>query len=162
MTQHTNLIGLFGICLLGLACGDEEDSNYTQFNALDDAISVEVGTTELGTEQIIELHSSTGQVVIGSATLSPGSGPVGTEHQLVVIVDNTWEAQVGQVRLEVDSGERGLEDFILNRDSADPGYHIIDIVSVGEENETRTDTFTIQLMSDEETTSTSADTGATQ
>lgn len=161
MTQHTNLIGLFGICLLGLACGDDEESNLTQFNALDDIFKIEVGPPEVGTDQTIELHSSTGQVVIGSATISPGSGPVGTEHQLVVIVDNTWEGQVEQVRLEVDSGERGIEDFILSRDSADPGYHILDVVSVGEENETRTDTFTIQLMSGDET-STVVDTGASQ
>ena len=120
--------------------GDEEDSNYIQFNSPDDAFIVEVGTAELGEEQLIELHSSTGQVIVGSATLSPGSGPVGTEHQLVVIVIILGKL-VEQVRLEVDSGERGLEDRYFKSRFCRPGYHTIDIVSVGEENETRTDTF---------------------
>ena len=52
----------------------------------------------------------------------------------------------------VDSGERGIEEFTLQRDSADAGYHQVDIISVGDVGEIRTDTFTIQLFIDETST----------
>ncbi len=155
----TNLIRLFGICLFGLGCGEESDSELEQFNAESDAFTVNIGPNVATDPQEIELRSSTGQVVIGTASLSPGGGPVGTEHLLVVEVADTWQGQVEEVILVVDSGERGTEEFTLKRDSADPGYHQLDIVSVGEEGETREDTFTVQLFAND---STPTDTGGAQ
>ncbi len=156
----TNLIRLFGICLFGLGCGEESDSDLEQFNAESDSFTVNIGPTAATDPQEIELRSSTGQVVIGTALLSPGGGPVGTEHLLVVEVADTWQGQVEEVILVVDSGERGTEEFTLKRDSADPGYHQLDIVSVGEEGETREDTFTVQLFANDSTPTT--DTGEAQ
>lgn len=152
----TRLFGIFSVLLL--SCGEESQNNYTLFNADTDFFEVIIGTETVGEEQSIELHSSTGQVIVGTATLSPASGPVGTEHRLVIEVADTWQAQVVQASVQIDSGDRGIEEFTLDRDSADAGYHQIDIISVGDPGETRTDIFTIQLFVDEETTQ-SVDTG---
>ena len=156
----TNLIRLFGICLFGLGCGEESDSDLDQFNATTDAFNVSIAPDADLTPQDIELRSSTGQVVVGTALITPGGGPVGTEHQIVVEVADTWQGQVEEVIVSVDSGDRGIEDFILKRDSADPGYHQIDIVSVGEDGEVREDTFTVQLFAND--TQSTGDTGATE
>ncbi len=152
--------GLFGICLLAFGCGEEEDETLSLFNASDDTFEINVGTEEVGTEKTIDLHSSTGQVIVGTATINPDAGPIGTEHELVIIVDDTWEAQVEKVRLTVDSGDRGIESFTMIRDSADPGYHTVSILSVGEEGETRTDIFTIELLANDNPTPSTTDTGA--
>ena len=158
----TNLIRLFGICLLGLGCGEETEENYTQFNATTDTLTVSIGPNADDTTAQIELRSSTGQVVVGTAVLTPGGGPVGTEHQLVVEVADTWQGQVEEVVISLDSGERGLEEFTLKRDSADPGYHQIDIISVGEESEVREDTITVQLFANDSQPAEEPDTGAGQ
>ena len=144
------MIGLFGVLLL--ACQESEEDNYNLFNAETDQLEVSVGIEEESEAQTIELHSSTGQVIVGTATLTPGGGPVGTEHQLIVEVENTWETEVTRAVLIIDSGERGEKEYVLNRDSADAGYHQIDIQSVGDVGEVRTDTFTIQLYAEEGST----------
>jgi hypothetical protein len=158
----TNLIRLFGICLLGLGCGEESETDYSQFNATTDTMTVSIGPEVTSESLEIELHSSTGQVIVGTAVLTPGGGPVGTEHELVVEIANAWQSQVKEVTIHLDSGERGEEEFTLKRDSADPGYHLINIVSVGEEGESREDTITIQLFADDSVATESNDTGANQ
>jgi len=135
-----------GFLLLGC---EEEEIEYSQFNGTSDIIEVSVGVDEELPPAEINLLSSTGQVVVGTATISPSGGPIGTRHTLVVTVDDEWEARVSRAVVTTDSGERGTEDFTLNRDSADAGYHQIDIVSVGEEGETRTDTLTIRLYAED-------------
>ena len=157
----TNLIRLFGICLLGLGCGEEENEDFTQFNATTDTLMVSIGPDADDTPSETELRSSTGQVVVGTATLTPGGGPVGTEHMLVVEVADTWQGQVEEVVISIDSGARGIEEFTLKRDSADPGYHQIDIVSVGDEGEVREDLITLQLFAND-TEPSSGDTGTAQ
>ena len=144
------MIGLFGVIFF--ACDESEEENYNLFNAASDSFEVSVGIAEETEAQVIELHSSTGQVIVGSATLTPGGGPIGTEHQLIVEVENTWETEVSRAVLIINSGARGEKEYILNRDSADAGYHQVDIQSVGEVDETRTDIFTIQLYVEEDTT----------
>ena len=156
----TNLIRLFGICLFGLGCGEESDSDLDQFNATTDAFSVSIAPDADLTPQEIELRSSTGQVIVGTAVITPGGGPVGTEHQLVIEVADTWQGQVEKVVVAVDSGDRGVEEFTLKRDSADSGYHQIDIISVGEDEEVREDTFTVKLFAND--IQTTSDTGATE
>ena len=133
---------------LFLGC-EEEEISYNQFNGTSDTIDVSVGADEELPPTEIDLLSSTGQVVVGTATLNPGGGPIGTRHMLMVNVDDQWEARVSRVVVSADAGERGVEEFTLQQDSADAGYHQIEIVSVGEEGEVRTDTLTIHLYSEE-------------
>ena len=61
-----------------LGCKDEEEVIYTQSNAKDDIITIEVGAAEELPPTTIDLHSSTGQVIVGSATVTPSGGPIGT------------------------------------------------------------------------------------
>ena len=61
------------------------------------------------------LNSSTEQVVVGTATLSPGGGPVGTRHELIVQVSEPWDTQVSRVTLITDSGDRGTETYELRK-----------------------------------------------
>jgi hypothetical protein len=112
----TNLIRLFGICLLGLGCGEETEEDFTQFNSTTDTLTVSVTPDAVESTTEVDLRSSTGQIIIGTAILTPGGGPVGTEHQLVVEVANTWQGQVEEVVISIDSGERGIEEFTLKRD----------------------------------------------
>ena len=100
--------------------------------------------------------------MVGTAVLTPGGGPVGTEHQLVVEVADTWQGQVEEVVISIDSGDRGVEEFTLKRDSADPGYHQIDIISVGDEDEIREDIMTIQLFANDTQPANGSDTGVSQ
>ena len=153
------LTGLFWTWVL-LGC-EEEEIDYNQFNSTTDVMEISVGTSEVLDPVEISLHSSTGQVVVGNASINPGGGPIGTRHTLVVEVNDAWESQVSRVVVVTDAGERGTEEFTLDRDSADPGYHQVDIVSVGEDGETRTDTLTIQLYTEEGTNLSSMDTGTT-
>lgn len=154
------MFALFGV--LFIACDESSEDSYNLFNSDTDQFEVSIGIEEETEVETLDLHSSTGQVIVGTATLSPGGGPIGTEHQLVIEVENTWETDVTQVILMIDSGDRGTKEYVLDRDSADAGYHQIDIQSVGEEGEVRTDLFTIQLYAEEESvtsTSENNDTG---
>jgi hypothetical protein len=145
-----------GFLLLGC---EEEEVNYNQFNGTSDTIEVSVGVDEELPPTEINLLSSTGLVVVGTAAITPAGGPIGTRHLLVVEVDNQWENQVSRVVVTTDAGERGTEEFTLQQDSADPGYHQVEIVSVGEEGETRTDILTIGLFTEEGTNVETTDTG---
>lgn len=130
--------------LLGSLC--QPDEEWARFNA-DDRLEVQVTApgTAPGEPVETELHSTTGGTLIGTAEIDPGSGPVGTDHDVWVRIGDAWEETVGRVSIEVDSGERGVESFELQRDSADHGLWNIELRSEGEEGETRTDTFLFQL-----------------
>jgi hypothetical protein len=141
------------IVVLGLAlggCTSGTDNDWFLFNSENDTIEVRVTEEEnLGDPVTIDLHSTTGAVVVGSATLTPGSGPVGTTHDLVVEVGETWAEQVGLVSVAADSGDRGVESFDLRRDSAALGLWVKSIESSGVAGESRTDVLTIQLFQEE-------------
>ena len=150
------LLALTLPALLGTVCQRGED--WTRFNA-DDRVEVQVTATgtEPGPAVETNLTSTTGGTVVGSAEVDPGSGPVGTDHQVWVRVADAWEDTVTRVSVEIDSGERGVETFELERDSADHGLWWLQIASEGAEGETRTDTFEFQLWEPGEDTA--ADTG---
>ena len=52
---------------------------------------------------------------------------------------------VQEVRIDIDSGERGTQQYTLTPDSAQPSLFVLDIESMGEEEEERTDTFLFSL-----------------
>ncbi len=129
--------------ILLAGCESDEEETYVQFNADDEALSVEVGAAEAGEPSSITLHSTTGEIEIGTATVDPGSGPIGTEHTITVEIFNNYEHMVDRVSVRTDSGDRGEDEFDLRPDSADEGYYERALVSVGEDGEQRTDTLTI-------------------
>jgi hypothetical protein len=131
--------------LLLLACNKDGEFEYVQFNAKDDSLTIAVGAPEELPAVSSELHSSTGEVVVGTVEISPGGGPIGTTHDIVVIVDNENEDQVDRVTVRTDSPGRGEDEYKLTQDSADEGYYKMQLVSVGAEGEQRDDVLTIRL-----------------
>jgi hypothetical protein len=132
-----------------LSCGDEDTVSYVRFNGDDDVVTISVGVEDLLDDVTIDLHSTTGEVVIGSATVSPGGGPVGTTHDVVVVIADDYEEKVDRVSVRVDSGDRGEDEYDLERDSADEGYYKLSMVSVGDDGEVREDTFTIKVWDED-------------
>lgn len=136
--------------VLGLAlsaCTSGTDTDWFLFNSEDDTMEIQVtASEELGEAVAIDLHSTTGAVIVGSATLTPGSGPVGTVHELVVEVGETWAEEVGLVSVSADAGERGTESFDLRQDSADHSLWVKSLQSSGTAGESRTDVLTVQLF----------------
>jgi len=120
--------------------------DWVRFNG-DDQVDVEVtADPEPGDPVSIDLTSTTGAVVIGTATVDPGSGPVGTDHVVTVLVDEAYSGDVGRVVVSTDAGSRGVEDHTLQQDSADHGLWVRTLTSQGAEGEERTDTFTFELF----------------
>jgi hypothetical protein len=146
-----------------LACTESDEVTYAQFNAETDQISIQVGSGEVLEATSVSLFSTTGTVEIGTATADPGGGPIGTEHTLTVEVYDDWENDVSRVSVRTDSGDRGEDEYDLEADSADEGLFQIVLVSVGDEGESREDTFTIRVWendsTDTEDTTGSTDTG---
>jgi hypothetical protein len=143
----------------------EDEIVWVQFNAdKDQTITVQVlpeGSPE-GEPVIIDLLSNLSTTVVGTATVDPGSGPIGTNHLLTVAVDDEYEEMVGRASVEVKSeavsdldgdGEpdaRDSDGYDLRRDSADPGMYAITLQSLGAADEQREDEFTIRLWTAEE------------
>ncbi len=148
------------LVLLALAaCSDEIE--YEQFNAEDDVLEVQVTAKEILPDASIDLHSSTGEVVLGSATVSPGGAPAGTLHSLVVEVIDAYENVVDRASVVIESDGYAERSLDLVRDSADEGIYKIELISQGEPGEERTDRFTIQLwdiVGDDDATATTTGT----
>ena len=90
------------------------------------------------------LTSTTGAVDVGDVTVDPAAGPVGTDHEVIVLVADEYEQDVGRVTVET-SGERGTQTHVALQDSADHGLWRVLVTSLGAEGEVRTDTFTTRL-----------------
>lgn len=134
------------LLLMGLNCDKGPDTEWVQFNGTDDHAELAVtAATEVGETMVVDLTSTTGNTVIGSLTIDPGSGPVGTSHSLTVEVFDDWEDTVTRVTMSLDSGVRGAAEFDMEQDSADPGYWVLDLTSYGVQDEERTDAITIRL-----------------
>ncbi len=140
--------GLLLLTLLG-GCEATEEVDWVRFNS-DDTLEVQVvDSEELGDAVEADLYSTTGAVVVGQASVDPGSGPVGTDHLVTVEVLDAWQDMVGLVTVQTDSGERGVEEHELVQDSADHGMWIRTLTSAGAEGEERTDTFTVLLWAED-------------
>lgn len=141
-------------------CSEETETEYVQYNGDGDAVQVEVGvptryvTDDEGSEvaEVVAtvLRSSTGAVEIGTGTVDPSAGPIGSVHRVVVQVYDDYATDVDRVAVRTESGERGEDVYELERDSAGEGWWVYELESVGEDGEERTDTFTFLLYEAEE------------
>jgi hypothetical protein len=138
------LLGVSIVLLTGFSC-TQDKTVWVAFNADSDAVTVEVTASEVGAAVATDLHSTTGASVVGSASVDPGSGPVGTTHRVEVHVDTDFVDRVGKVEVLADSGDRGSRTFSLLQDSADTGLWVVDVSSHGSSGEVRSDTFTFEL-----------------
>jgi hypothetical protein len=131
--------------LLALACNGDDELVVQPFNNAADTISIEVAPGPPGEAVTVDLTSNTGQVVIGSATVDPGRAPVGTNHTLVVQVFDEWEDRI-ELATITSQGDRGIEEYPLRQDAADPGFFDLTLTSLGVEGETRTDVWRVTLF----------------
>lgn len=144
------LVLLSGL-LAQFSCGGDPEEEWARFNA-EDNVSIEVTVElDLGLAVEGELRSTTGTTSLGSILVDPGSGPVGTDHELSVLIDDEFEEFVGRVTVLADAGERGQDEYELRQDSANHGLWVVTLTSMGESGEVRTDTFEVALWEAEET-----------
>lgn len=145
---------LLAVLPLLVACNGDDEISYVQFNSDSDLISVEVGVDELLPAVTEDITSSTGEVAIGTVTIDPGGGPIGTNHDIVVVIGDDWEVQVDRVSVlpyPVSVEDSGSFEYDLEQDSADEGYYKTILESVGAPGEVRTDTFAIRVWQAEDT-----------
>ena len=121
---------------------------WSPYNGGDDSLVVSVGAA-LGDDVSLDLSSTTGATLIGTASVSPGAGPVGTEHLLTVSLDEQFAWDVGRVTVEADS-VRGMTVHELVQDSADTGLWLVSVTSLGNDDEVREDTFRFVLWQESE------------
>ncbi|MEZ4319751.1 MAG: hypothetical protein R3F61_19705 [Myxococcota bacterium] len=126
------------------ACDKKEELVVRPFNNEADTVQIEIAPGELGPPVTFDLTSNTGAVMVGTATVDPGRGPVGTNHLLLIEVFDDWEERIELATITSD-GERGSEEYNLRQDAADPGFFDLTLTSLGAEGEARTDTWTITL-----------------
>jgi len=135
-------------------CDDAEEANWVVFNASNDTIDVTVGAKKSGPATSVDVHSTSGSVVVGNFSVDPGSAPFGTEHLVTVNVGDAWSEIVGRVTVTVDAGDLGTEEYTLRQDSANHGYWWVEVVSVDDGAISRDDTFTATLWQDDTIVST--------
>lgn len=133
-----------------LGCEEETATSWEQYNADGDVVSVSVGSADVLEAVTTVLHSSSGELEIGTASVDPGGGPIGTEHTVLVTVTADYAADVGRVSVRTDSGDRGEDEFDLDADSTGTGIFKQSMISVGDEGESREDTLTFRLWTEAE------------
>ena len=134
-------------------------TGWVAFNEDGDVVKVDVtAEATLGPAVSGDLKSTTGTQLVGTATVDPGSAPVGTEHIVTGDVATDYADIVGRATVSTDAGARGVEDHEMVQDSADHGHWQVTMQSLGTEGEVRTDTFTFHLFQPD--TSTVTDTAA--
>jgi hypothetical protein len=141
--------------LAPIGCEEDETIEYRLFNCEEDHTFVHVGEAEVLTGEAcdgadtLELHSSSCEVSVGLATVSPCGAPIDTEHEIVVKVNSTYSHQIAKVTATLESGSRGEEEYKLTPDSADEGLYKVTLISVGSEGEQRDDLLRIQLWEED-------------
>ncbi|MFZ5475258.1 MAG: hypothetical protein ACOZNI_00660 [Myxococcota bacterium] len=141
-----------GDCATAAGVDDDTtgDTGTTADTGGTDADTGDTGTSdEVPVVAAVSLTSTTGSVEIGWGCVSPAAGPVGTVHTMRVEVLDAYEADVDRVSVRTDSGDRGKDEYDLDHDSADIGFWMFEIESVGEDDEQRTDTLTFRLWVEE-------------
>ncbi|MFT4627235.1 MAG: hypothetical protein ACI8PZ_005916 [Myxococcota bacterium] len=144
---------LSAACLIVLACTSLSGCNkdeiiWDRVNGTDDTLMVIV-TPEgvLGDAIAIDLTPVLNRSnTLGTATVDPGSGPVGTEHELTVELSEDVEELVQRVTVKVSAQGRGSEEWELRRDPAFIGTWGISVESLGAPDEgRREDSFNVRL-----------------
>ena len=131
--------------LVVAGCDGDDTVGLVRFNNVEDTLEIRVTPNEPPGDPVErELRSNTGATIVGLGSVDPGSGPVGTEHRVIVAIDEAFAESVIRVRI-VATGERGEQRHSLLRDSASPGVWQLDVRSYGEPDEARTDTFAFEL-----------------
>lgn len=137
----------------GADTGDSGDSGDT--GGADTGDSGDTGDTgdsgDTGGDELVPevsavvLSSNTGAVSVGWGCVSPSAGPIGTVHQVKVRVAPDYKDAVERVSIRTASGDRGEDEYDLEKDATGEGYWVTELQSQGEPGEVRSDTFTFRL-----------------
>jgi hypothetical protein len=135
------------VLLTLLGCAEEDVVEYEQLNSSEDALEIQVGLQEESAALTLDLNSNTGAFVVGTATIEPGGGPVGTLHTLTVLItDEDLANKVDLVSVITSAQGRSDEEFDLVADSADETFFRTELVSVGGDEEQRTDLLYVRVL----------------
>ncbi|MSP55205.1 MAG: hypothetical protein EXR69_06315 [Myxococcales bacterium] len=146
------------VFLGSFGCQNDTETTWTQYNASDNVVSIEVGAVEVTEAVTVTLTSNTGEVELGTGTVDPGGGPIGTEHTIIVVVAEDYASDIDRASVRLDAGERGEDEYDLDADATGEGYWVLGLFSVGDEGEARSDTLTFRLWTSDEADDT--DTGS--
>jgi len=124
---------------------EETPEDPNQFNAQEESLTILVGISSLEDDQTRSLNSTTGVVEVATAQISPGGGPSGTIHQIQVEILEEYEEKIQEVRVDINSGDRGNLQYTLINDSAQSNLYVLELESIAQEGEEREDIFTFSL-----------------
>ena len=128
-----------------------DTANYELFNCEDDASLIYIGTEDVISDEAcdgidaITLLSSSCEIDVGAASITPCGGPIGTEHEIVVAINTLYIDQVDRVSVRINSVDRGTEEYDLDADAADNRLYKMSLFSVGRADEQRADTIEFRL-----------------
>ena len=165
-------LSTWSLCVVALVGGcDNGEIEWVRFNADGDSLVIDVGgerpptqvegcadapslcedtvaldgTADVGADLgCICLSSSLRANDVGTATVGPSFGPVGTRHTVRVEVLDAFQDIVQRVTVYT-TGQRDDEEIPLRQDSADPGSWAVELESLGAPDEVRTDRFELRL-----------------
>ena len=148
-----------GILLLVLSgCKKEEEIQYRLFNCEEDSTLIDIGAEDILTEdqcETISLQSSSclsdGEETVGEAYIWPCAAPIGTEHDIVIMVDRPYDQKIAKATVRLDSDGRGEDEYRLTQDSANEGLYKLTLISVGSEGERRQDFVQFKLWEEDPT-----------
>lgn len=146
-------LGLTGLLLVVplAACEKDDEVTWVQFNADDNLLTVEVGAAEVLPAVSTPLTSNTDTVEIGTAECDPGGGPINTTtYTLRVEIASEYADDIGRVSVRTNSGDRGEDEYDLVGDTTGQGIWVYELVALGDEGESRSDTLTFRLWEAEE------------
>jgi hypothetical protein len=136
--------------LFALACTTSEDSaTESQYNATDNSVEIVVGSVEVLEPVTAWVTSSTGEIQLGNFTVNPGGGPIGTVHRIEVEIVEEYAEPVSRASVRTSSGARGEDEYDLSQDSVGIGFWVMELQSVGDVDEIRTDTLTLRLWTEQ-------------
>jgi len=146
-----------GILLLAFSgCKKEEEIQYRLFNCEEDSALIDIGADEILTEdqcETIPLQSSSclsdGEETVGEAYIWPCAAPIGTEHDIVIMVDRPYDQKIAKATVRLESDGRGEDEYRLTQDSANEGLYKLTVISVGSERERRQDFVQFKLWEED-------------
>ena len=148
------------LAALALGCTSDDEEEFIQLNGTGEYLVIDVGAEQVEAERSIDLLDAATDTLLGTATVDPGAGPVGTEHNIVVFIEDDYRNLVDRVTVRSFSGARGIDEYALDIQDAGEEVYETTLISVGDEGETRADLLTIRAwdeIEDEEEDDNDAD-----
>lgn len=152
--MRTRPVSFVVLAALVSGCDTTDEVTWTQYNAEDNAVTIEVGAADVLPAVSSTLTSNTGSVELGTATVDPGGGPINTtEYGISVLIASDYSDDIGRVTVVTDSGSRGTDEYDLVKDTTGEGIWVASpaLQAIGDEGETRSDTLTFRLWTDGDT-----------